>query len=192
MKKPSAQPSTANNARTATRTPLPSAESGASRMFEDFPQNALLREILYWRRQGVHEQGLARILVSELLLRISNLMCEIEKSFAGQPLVRTVPPDAPANQNRVNAYLNDYGRATKLLKLAVELARMTSSMTMATDFTPHHKKMAEPATEGQVDNNTSTRPSEGSQQPNIANVPDNRDARTVGSNSTKGAGGRTA
>jgi hypothetical protein len=76
---------------------------------------------------------------------------------------------------------DDYGRATKLLKLAVELARMTSSMTMTTDFIPHHKKMAEPATEGQVDNNTSTRSSEGSQQPNIANVPDSWDARTVGS-----------
>ena len=185
MKKPSAHPSIANNDQTPTRTPLPSTESGARRIFEDFPQDALLKQILYWHRHGVDAQNLARLLVSELLLRISDIFGKIEESFAGQPLVRAVPPDAPANQNRINAYFSDYGRATKLLKLAVELTRITSGKTIATDFTPHHKKMAEPVTEGQLDKNTSSRPSEGSKQPNIANFRDNRDARTVGSNSTK-------
>ncbi len=69
------------------------------------------------------------VLNMKLLMRIDNLFGRIEDAFAGQPFLPGVPPDAKANQLRVGAYATDFAQAAKLLGYAIELSKITSSMT---------------------------------------------------------------
>lgn len=164
MTKASAPPSTANNDRPPTRMSFPSAERQANPAFENF----LLDTALSWRDEGFCEQELARLLVLDLLVRTRTMFGRIDERFGGQPFILTLAPDAPANQHRLNCYLDDYGRATKLLKLAIELASITSTMKVTTVSTSQPKKWTKPVTECQAGNLISNAPSEGSKKKNVA------------------------
>ena len=186
MKKDSAQIPTRNTGQSRVRDPRSSAESAERTTVEDVIQDPILTQTLNLVRGGVREQDLARVLVFNLLLRMIALFGKIEESFLGQPLVREVLPDAPANQRRINAYLDDYSRATKLSKLVVELVGITNEMTAeGTVSTPQRGQVTQPAKEGQLGNLASNKSPERDYQSDASEARAKEDSPRRAPNSSK-------
>ena len=63
--------------------------------------------------------------LSKLFALIKQSHAVIDAAFAGQPFLRHLPPDAPANRRRFNSYLDQHRQVSKLLFDALELRRLS-------------------------------------------------------------------
>jgi hypothetical protein len=83
--------------------------------------------------EGMDTSSFAQVLILKLLLKVNRMNDGIEEAFAGQPFIRALPPDAPANQRRFDAYWESHLKVTKLLlqlvQLTVSRLAWTSSMS---------------------------------------------------------------
>ncbi len=117
-----------NEKKSAAGPASPSIATEATSVSKESPRDALLEVVHGLRRQGVTEKDLVDVLVMKLLMRIDCLFGRIDEAFSGQPFNPEVPPDAAANQHRVNAYIGNFAQATKLLGFALELAKSSGSI----------------------------------------------------------------
>jgi len=69
-------------------------------------------------------------------VRIERLAQKIDEAFCGQPFLLNLPPTAPANRRRFNAYFEHHKKVTKLLSWAVELYMITCGMKPEDDWVP--------------------------------------------------------
>lgn len=83
-------------------------------------------------RQQIGLEGLqaARIQLLKLFERIERLGGQIDEAFGGNPFLPHVPPEAPANRRRFNAYFEEHRQLTRLFGRAVELWMLTCGMSM--------------------------------------------------------------
>ena len=88
------------------------------------------------RRVGLDALEAPRIQVLRLLVRIERLAQKIDEAFCGQPFLLNLPPTAPANRRRFNAYFEHHKKVTKLLSWAVELYMITCGMKPEDDWVP--------------------------------------------------------
>jgi hypothetical protein len=72
-----------------------------------------------------------RVLVLQLLARIDRLSRRIDEAFSGQPFLLNLPPTAPANRRRFNAFFEHHKKVTKLLFTAIELYLITCGIQVA-------------------------------------------------------------
>jgi hypothetical protein len=59
--------------------------------------------------------------LSELFALIKQSHAVIDAAFAGQPFLRHLPPNAPANKRRFYAYIEQHRQVSKLLGKALQL-----------------------------------------------------------------------
>jgi hypothetical protein len=64
----------------------------------------------------------------------------IDEAFAGQPFLRDLPADAPANRRRFNTFLDQHRQVSKLLFDALELWRRSFGITMRQSKPPAKKR----------------------------------------------------
>jgi len=69
-----------------------------------------------------------RVLVLQLLARIDRLSRRIDEAFSGQPFLLNLPPTAPANRRRFNAYFEFHKRVTKLFFSVIDLYLIACGM----------------------------------------------------------------
>jgi hypothetical protein len=72
-----------------------------------------------------------RVLVLQLLARIDRLSRRVDEAFSGQPFLLNLPPTAPANRRRFNAFFEQHKKVTKLLFSAIELYLITCGIQVA-------------------------------------------------------------
>ncbi len=78
----------------------------------------------------------ARFQLVKLFAHIERLDEQMDEAYAGQPFLPNLAPDAPANQRRFNAYLENRKQVTKLFVRALELWMITCGMKLDDDWVP--------------------------------------------------------
>ena len=66
----------------------------------------------------------------EFFALLEHSAAAIDAAFAGEPFLPDLPPDAPANRRRFNAYLEQHRQVSKLLWRALELWRLSFGITI--------------------------------------------------------------
>jgi hypothetical protein len=84
---------------------------------------------------GAHK-GLeaVRTQLLKLLMRIDRLSEQVDEAFAGQPFLPNLPPTAPANRRRFEAYLREHVQLTNLLCRALDLWIVTCGVAPDDDW----------------------------------------------------------
>jgi hypothetical protein len=73
--------------------------------------------------------------------RIERFGEQIDEAFAGQPFLPNLPPHAPANRRRFEAFLREQTKMTNLLRRTLELWMLTCRWEWDDDWIPrNHQK----------------------------------------------------
>jgi hypothetical protein len=99
------------------------AKSAGSSALELFGRAKFQKALRSWYRDGLLEGDLADRYAVIGLMRIESIFIQIDAAFGHHPLMESIPPEAPENQNRINAYMNYIARAGELLQSAVALVK---------------------------------------------------------------------
>jgi hypothetical protein len=102
------------------RTPN-SSSAGAKSARENARPDSVIETLSACIEEGTDARSFAQVLILKLLVKVNSMIDYIEEAFAGQPFIRGLPPDAPANQRRFDAYWESYLKVTKLLLQLVQL-----------------------------------------------------------------------
>jgi hypothetical protein len=78
--------------------------------------------------------------LSKFFALIKQSHAVIDAAFAGQPFLRHLPPDAPANRRRFNAYIDQHRQVSKLLGKALELWMLSFSFGTVERIEPPARK----------------------------------------------------
>lgn len=78
--------------------------------------------------------------LSKLFALIKQSHAVIDAAFAGQPFLRHLPPDAPANKRRFYAYIEQHRQVSKLLGKALELWTLSFGLGKERIETPASKR----------------------------------------------------
>ena len=96
----------------------------------------VLAKAIERERTGLKDLPATRCQLLSLFGRIERLGSQIDEAFGGQPFLRNVPPDSPANRRRFNAFFDYHRKVTGLLWKAIELWMLTCGMKREDNWVP--------------------------------------------------------
>jgi hypothetical protein len=99
------------------------------------PQGAS-RQAAEHQRVGLDGLRSVQVRMLRLFARIEQLGNQIDAAFAGQPFLPNLPPDAPANRRRFNAYFQEHKQVVRLFGRVLELWMITCGMKREDDWVP--------------------------------------------------------
>jgi hypothetical protein len=113
---------------TSAQPPPAPTEAKSANTPEQSPTEVFFEIMQSLRRQELSEKEYAQVLIMHLFTRIYNLYGRIDEAFKNQPFNLAWLPDVKPNQQRLTAYVNNYGQVAKLFGYAIELSKAISSM----------------------------------------------------------------
>lgn len=102
--------------------------------------HGVLGEAADHQQAGLEGLRAVRCQLVKLFARIERFGEQIDEAFAGQPFLPNLPPDAPANRRRFEAFLHEQKKISILLEHALELWMVTCHLKRDDWIPRNHRK----------------------------------------------------
>jgi hypothetical protein len=94
------------------------------------------KKVMKRRSVGLDASRATGLHLVKLFARIERMHERVDMAYDGEPFLRGIPPNAPQNRHRFNAFVDSHSRVMKLFGRAIELWMLVFGMKKEDNWVP--------------------------------------------------------